>query len=967
MAITLNTSVNLLGPEFTATGITSGFQFKGDVIGLESGGFAVAYYTSGGPVRITEWDVDANGLSTQSYDLLMSNSSPTFNGPPTIAEIDGGIMTIAYDQTADITRGFVNFGNGGFFTIFDVIAGQAELVNVTALGDNALISYGKSSGGLTSAFFQVRNNSGDIIVPETFVALGELSVTAVLSNGRFVVIYKDDGGLTTQVQGNVYAQVYEPNGTISSGGLPLFGPTNGTIDFLDAVGGLPGDRFAVVWDDGLTLLLGIYDQNGNLFASARVDSPNNMRDEDLPRVTLIEDKYLAVSWTEEFAAGDEDIKTKVFGLDGTSIDPERLLEGTVNVLEYDTSISSIGDGKFVTTYFDDAIGGGDIRAELQQIVRTYTGDGADDDFSSISGLDDNVTDIMVGNGGADILAGFGGRDELYGGAGLDRLSVRPQDIRPGEVYDGGGDTDQLIMGSDLGFSVFDFGGSIINDIELFSFQLNSSNAFTAIARFELDDFNTSGPQSFAAFNTIGTVPASVDFQIEIDLRGASSADLSQFQFQNVGDATDSVVISNIGTNGFVTGTTINDVIELGDSGGGASGGQGDDRLVGGMGTNNLNGGIGIDTMIGMDGDDVYSVGDSADVVIEQENEGTDIVFSVASSYFLADNVENGSYISSALGATLGGNELANTLNGNGRENTLIGLGGKDTLVSFGEGNTLDGGEGDDTYSIRSANNTFIESVGGGYDIINASGVASFTLPDNFERLNFTDTINHVAKGNALDNRFAGNAGNDRFLIDEGGADTFSGGSGIDVFDARASDTGVRIYLNDQTNNTGAAAGDLFASIEIFAGSNSSTSFDVMRGGDGRSRFQGGNGDDVLTGGNNIDFLRGDNGDDILNGGNQRDTLNGGRGNDTLRGGNDRDQFNFVQEDFGQDTITDYQDGLDYFKIFSTIATDLSDFTITGNGTSTVRLTLNSDTSNFIDVNGINGTDVTLTASDFQFY
>ncbi|MFD0916231.1 calcium-binding protein [Pseudahrensia aquimaris] len=277
---------------------------------------------------------------------------------------------------------------------------------------------------------------------------------------------------------------------------------------------------------------------------------------------------------------------------------------------------------------------------------------------------------------------------------------------------------------------------------------------------------------------------------------------------------------------------------------------------------------------------------------------------------------------------------------------------------------LIGGLGNDRYYISNSGDEVIEDAGSGYDIV-YTDVASYTLTSNVERLIFTDAGNHVGKGNELDNRLNGNSGIDRFIIDEGGADIFSGGNGRDSFDARSSDEGIRVYLNNQALNGGATTGDQFASIELLLGS--STADDIMRAGDGRARFAGSGGDDRLFGGNNIDYLQGDAGEDDLRGGNARDTLIGGIGDDDLRGGKDRDQFRFVSEDFGQDTIHDWEQGLDYLRFFSAVADSFSDFTITGNGTSSARVTLNSDTSNFIDIAGDAGSVVSLDAGDFTFY
>ena len=70
--------------------------------------------------------------------------------------------------------------------------------------------------------------------------------------------------------------------------------------------------------------------------------------------------------------------------------------------------------------------------------------------------------------------------------------------------------------------------------------------------------------------------------------------------------------------------------------------------------------------------------------------------------------------------------------------------------------------------------------------------------------------------------------------------------------------------------------------------------------------------------------------------------------------------------FGADTITDWEDGLDGIKIDSPgVATSLADFSIAGNGTASVLLTLNALPSSSIALHAASA--ITITAADFLFY
>ncbi len=314
--------------------------------------------------------------------------------------------------------------------------------------------------------------------------------------------------------------------------------------------------------------------------------------------------------------------------------------------------------------------------------------------------------------------------------------------------------------------------------------------------------------------------------------------------------------------------------------------------------------------------------------------------------------------------TLTGTALADNLFGLGGNDTLIGLAGKDHLYGGTGDDTLDGGSGDDEldggtgadvmiggtgsdlYHVDDAGDVITELAGEGYDTVNTT-LNTFFFEDyaNVDRVNFSGTGDFLAQGDSGNNRLHGFHGDDTFLLDAGGADIFSGGNGSDTFDASASVNGIILHLNDQSLNAGDIAGDFFASIENFYGSD--TAADYMEAGAGRARFFGGGGDDVLIGGDTMDYLVGGANNDTLTGGASTDIIHGGEGDDILTGGADEDTFVIDETEFGIDMITDFEAGSDGVLIGLHVATSLADFTITGLGTNEVTLTLNDGTGNNI--------------------
>ena len=108
-------------------------------------------------------------------------------------------------------------------------------------------------------------------------------------------------------------------------------------------------------------------------------------------------------------------------------------------------------------------------------------------------------------------------------------------------------------------------------------------------------------------------------------------------------------------------------------------GAGLDTIYGGSGNDTLNAeGSGVDNLFGGMDNDVYIVYTTADILVENPNEGIDIVRSSA-SYTLDANVEN-LLLTGTASVNGTGNNLNNQITGNSRNNTLNGGGGNDTLT-----------------------------------------------------------------------------------------------------------------------------------------------------------------------------------------------------------------------------------------------------------------------------------------------
>ncbi|HYC46849.1 MAG TPA: tail fiber protein [Burkholderiales bacterium] len=134
------------------------------------------------------------------------------------------------------------------------------------------------------------------------------------------------------------------------------------------------------------------------------------------------------------------------------------------------------------------------------------------------------------------------------------------------------------------------------------------------------------------------------------------------------------------------------------------------------------------------------------------------------------------------------------------------------------------------------------------------------------------------------NLISGGPGDDQ-LLGLGGDDTLHGGAGADRLDgssntdsASYNSAGAAVVANLTTpsQNTGAAAGDTYVSIEGLIGS---AFADALVGDGNANTLQGGLGDDYLQARGGADTLLGGDGSDRLEGGAGGDSLQGGAGTD----------------------------------------------------------------------------------------
>jgi Ca2+-binding RTX toxin-like protein len=249
-----------------------------------------------------------------------------------------------------------------------------------------------------------------------------------------------------------------------------------------------------------------------------------------------------------------------------------------------------------------------------------------------------------------------------------------------------------------------------------------------------------------------------------------------------------------------------------------SGTEGDDLLVGTHGRDAIRGGAGGDNLAGLagrdvihgeEGDDNIAGGDGNDTL--SGGAGDDVIAGGAGDDWISGGAGNDRLHGEAGRDVIYGDHGDDLIEGGADDDLLFGGGGDDLVLGGDGADHLDGGDGNDTL------------LGGAGD--------------------------DILMGGAGEDLVMAGEGDDLVLADDdGAADHYDGGSGLDRLDCSAAAEGVTFDLAAGTVTGGSVGADSFEGFEHLVGSGASDSFIA---GPGSATFTGNGGGDLY------EFVQGD--------------------------------------------------------------------------------------------------------------
>jgi Ca2+-binding RTX toxin-like protein len=723
MATTVTYNTLIIEGDFQTNTYAAAQQLTPDALGLSGGGFVSAYNSA----SLTDGFMllnffDAKGDVIGSHHLPYDQTTDAV-GQPKLTELANGDVLVVWDDnnvgdgSGSGIRGSIYHQNGAEVAIdldLTLTASSTEFgeVDVAALDAGGFAVAYTYQGDV---FFRLYDSAGVQNAVDHYnvntVTTGTQAdpQITVLADGAFAVTWTDTNPADQQIK----ARIFEANGAPRTA---EFNASPGSGDNVESsIAAMKNGGFAVVytdtgWSEPSGITLSIISAAGAVGSPIHVNTNTPSNAEANADVTVLENGFIAVTWTYQYGGVDGDIYCSVFDPAGAVVvAPFDIASSSED--EVASAVSAMLGGTFVTSWQDETTDGsaGSISSQITEITRTVVGDDANDSYYG-----DALRDSMDGGLGGDTLSGADGEDTLLGGSGSDSIyGGADNDILEGGLdgdYLSGGSGDDKIWGATQADPASSFAGDSIDGGSGID-KVRASGGADTVDGGDGDDRLGGG----------GGADQMKGGDDEDKLKGQAGDDTLEggLHADTVnGGVGDDVLYAN--TQGDIDGSAVGDYLNGAQGADLLYGSGGDDALFGLTGKDTLRGGSGIDTLNGGNQKDVLIGGLDADVLTGGSDKDsftfTDILDSATGAEDMITDLGNQDFIDlSAIDAKTGAGDQAFSLVGafTGHKGEL--------LVQYHAGGDY-------------AGNTSIQGD------VDGDGVADFTILAAGDRHNFSHFV-----------------------------------------------------------------------------------------------------------------------------------------------------------------------------------------------------------------------------------
>jgi hypothetical protein len=615
-------TVRKWGAETLVNTNVTGNQTLPSIAALNGGGYVVSWTDvdpaggdgSGASVKFQRYDDAGNRIGAETianFDAVGDQAASRVIG------IEGGGFSIAWQDVEIEYRDFTATG-----TALDpadrllTLPGSQSNPVLTTLGTGFAIAFADGNSGTSDIRVQRLLANGNTIVPIIDVAITANQeanpAIAELTSGSLVVAWQDQSTQQIRVRG------FDSAGVQTLAPLTVSGAGDTSVD-QPTLTALANGSFVVAWtninavspDAGVSVRARIV-FSGGLGTEFIINTHTANAQNSANLAALPNGGFVAVY------ESDGDIRGQVFNAFGVRDGGEFVVNTSTGAGQLFPGVAVLADGRFVVTWADQGASHLDDpnpRAIRQQIFDPRDGVVTGTEAGETLFGHDLGNDEINGLGGADTLNGLGGADSLYGGDGDDIYVVGAGD-QLFEFSGGGTDLVQSALSFALAANVENLtltgtaaangtgnalvnvltgnaAANVLNGLAGGDTMLGLAGNDVYVVDNALDTVNETGGSG------IDTVVSSIGFTLVASARVIGTLErlvLTGTAAVGNGNASDNIVTGNA-INNTLTGAAGNDV--LGGVGGNdlMDGGAGNDRLLGGIGIDRLTGGLNNDIFV----------------------------------------------------------------------------------------------------------------------------------------------------------------------------------------------------------------------------------------------------------------------------------------------------------------------------------------------------------------------------------